>query len=82
MIRNLCPLQPFNQGYNWQNTSQNMIIPDTSISTLNTYQGGITQQATSVVTATNQQCYQLDGACFSVYGFEVSLYQLFRTMHV
>ncbi|KAF8234028.1 glycoside hydrolase family 16 protein [Tricholoma matsutake] len=61
---------PFNQGYNWQNTSQNMIIPDTSISTLNTYQGGITQQATSVVTATNQQCYQLDGACFSVYGFE------------
>jgi len=47
-----------------------LIIPDPSISTLNSYKGGITQQATSVVTNSNQQCYELDSGCFSIYGFE------------
>jgi hypothetical protein len=50
-----------------------MIIPDPSISELNTVIGTVTQQATSVVTNTNVSCYELDGGCYSVYGFEVFL---------
>jgi len=40
------------------------------VSTLNPYIGGAFQQATSVVSKTNQGCYELDSQCFSVYGFE------------
>ena len=50
-----------------------MIISDPSISQLNTYIGSATQQATSVVTNTNESCYEQDGGCYSVYGFEVCL---------
>jgi len=61
---------PFNAAYVWLNTSDNLIIPNLENSTLNTYTGGAYQQATSVVTLTNQQCYELIDNCFSVYGFE------------
>ncbi|CAK5280160.1 unnamed protein product [Mycena citricolor] len=61
---------PFNHGYLWQNTTENLIIPDPVNSTLNSYIGGAFQQATSVVSNTNQACYQLIENCFSVYGFE------------
>jgi len=61
---------PFNDQYQWFNTSNNLIIPDVSVSTLNTYMGGAFQQATSVVSLTDQNCYQLDTGCFSTYGFE------------
>lgn len=47
-----------------------MIIYDTSVSAYNTFVGTATQQATSVVSLTDQTCYENDGACFSVYGFE------------
>ena len=50
-----------------------MIVPDPSISELNTFIGGATQQATSVVTNTNTSCYELDGGCYAVYGFQVFL---------
>jgi hypothetical protein len=66
-------LQPFNRAYLWLNTSDNMIIRDPSTSEMNTFTGGGTQQATSVVTNTNASCYELDGGCYSVYGFEVLL---------
>lgn len=45
-------LQPFNNKYIWANTSDNLIIPDPTISLLNGYIGGDDQQATSVVTQT------------------------------
>jgi beta-glucanase (GH16 family) len=61
---------PFNEAYSWNNNSQTLFIPDPSLSSLNTYKGGITQQATSVVTNTNQRCYELNDRCFSIYGFE------------
>ncbi|KAJ7864983.1 glycoside hydrolase family 16 protein [Mycena olivaceomarginata] len=67
----LISCQPFNAAYVWFNTSDNLIIPDPTASVLNTYTGGAFQQATSVVTQTNQECYELLGACYSVYGFEV-----------
>jgi len=61
---------PFNNEYLWFNTSANLIIANPSISELNTYIGGAFQQAASVVTVTNQECYELEGGCFSTYGFE------------
>lgn len=69
-------LQPFNRAYVWLNTSENMIIRDSNISTMNTFIGSATQQATSVVTSTNASCYELDGGCYSVYGFEVFLFDV------
>ena len=63
-------MQPFNHGYTWLNTSENEIIPDPSISAQNTFTGSVTQQATSVVSSTNPQCYEDDGGCYSIYGFE------------
>ncbi|KAK0501521.1 glycoside hydrolase family 16 protein [Armillaria luteobubalina] len=61
---------PFNKGYVWDNSSDNLIIADSTISTLNSYIGGSTQQATSVVSTTNSSCYQLADGCFTTYGFE------------
>ncbi|KAJ7783618.1 beta-glucan synthesis-associated protein [Mycena maculata] len=61
---------PFNHEYIWFNTSENLIIPNLVNSTLNGYIGGAFQQATSVVSSTDETCYQLLEACFSVYGIE------------
>ncbi|KAI0756878.1 glycoside hydrolase family 16 protein [Daedaleopsis nitida] len=61
---------PFNADYNWFNTSDNLIIPDPSISVLNTYKGAAFQQASSVVTETNQQAYELTGNVYSTYGIQ------------
>lgn len=47
-----------------------MYIADPTISSLNTFIGTTLQQATSVVTQTNQDCYEGGTGCFSVYGFE------------
>ncbi|KAK0478306.1 beta-glucan synthesis-associated [Armillaria novae-zelandiae] len=61
---------PFNAKYEWFNTSDNMIIYDATETYLNTYTGGAFQQATSGVSLTDQNCYQLATGCFAVYGFE------------
>ncbi|KAJ7186059.1 beta-glucan synthesis-associated protein [Mycena filopes] len=61
---------PFNAAYAWDNSSANLYIADPTLSHLNSYAGGVYQQATSVVTTTNQQCYQLVDGCFAVQGFE------------
>lgn len=72
--------QPFNRAYNWLNTSDNEVLANPSISALNGFKGSATQQATSVVTATNQLCYELVEDCFSIYGFEASRVT-FRLLH-
>jgi beta-glucan synthesis-associated protein KRE6 len=64
--------QPFNHGYDWLNTSDNEVIINPVASQQNTFTGSITQQATSVVTATNPGCYEYEAGCASIYGFEVS----------
>ncbi|EKM61134.1 glycoside hydrolase family 16 protein [Phanerochaete carnosa HHB-10118-sp] len=61
---------PFNAGYEWFNTSSNLIIPEPNITQLNTYIGGAYQQATSGVTESNQEAYELTGNQFAVYGFQ------------
>jgi hypothetical protein len=49
-----------------------MVIANPSTSEQNSYIGGITQQATSVVTTTNPECYEIGGTgCYAVYGFQV-----------
>lgn len=63
-------MQPFNYGYLWFNTSENEVIPDPSISKQNSYIGGVLQQATSVVTDTDPNCYEGETGCYSIYGFE------------
>ncbi|KAL5498539.1 hypothetical protein ACEPAH_1893 [Sanghuangporus vaninii] len=61
---------PFNAAYQWFNTSGNFHITDPEITHLNSYMGAAYQQATSGVSETNQQCYELTGGCYSIYGFE------------
>ncbi|PPQ64906.1 hypothetical protein CVT24_008246 [Panaeolus cyanescens] len=61
---------PYNAGYNWLNTSSNMIIHDPEHTVLNAYKGGVYQQTTSGLAVTNQECYELHGRCFAEYGFE------------
>lgn len=61
---------PFNAAYKWPNTTANLIIPNDTITVLNSYMGGVFQQAVSSVTETDQNCYELKKGCFSVYGFE------------
>lgn len=75
-------MKPFNAGYIWKNTSANEVIANTSISALNTYVGSVLQQATSVVTETDQSCYEGDGGCFSIYGFEVGQDYIVRSLLV
>ncbi|KAF5393324.1 hypothetical protein D9757_000583 [Collybiopsis confluens] len=70
---------PFNHAYIWNNNSDNMIVEDPSISTLNSFMGNVLQQATSVVTATNPSCYEYEGGCFQTYGFEVLTLLFVRT---
>ncbi|KAF7291215.1 GH16 domain-containing protein [Mycena indigotica] len=61
---------PFNALYAWFNTSDNMVITDPRLSHQNDYSGGVYQQPCSVVTATNQQCFQLKSQCYAAQGFE------------
>lgn len=61
---------PFNEGYHYFNTSANVIIPNATETQQNQYLGGVFQQATSGLSSTNSQCYELTGQCFSTYGFE------------
>ncbi|THV03459.1 beta-glucan synthesis-associated [Dendrothele bispora CBS 962.96] len=62
---------PYNANYDWFNTSDNLIIYDSQVTQQNPdYKGAAYQQTTSGVSITNQECYQLNGTCFSVYAFE------------
>ncbi|KZV65891.1 glycoside hydrolase family 16 protein [Peniophora sp. CONT] len=61
---------PFNAEYKWLNTSDNLHITDQSVTKLNDYIGGSTQQTSSGLSTTNQDCYELSKGCFSTYGFE------------
>ncbi|KAK7058129.1 GH16 domain-containing protein [Favolaschia claudopus] len=61
---------PFNAGYVWDNSSANQIVVDWDLSHHNTYKGGIYQQPTSVVSTTNQDCYQQIQGCYAVQAFE------------
>jgi len=61
---------PFNNEYTWFNTTDNLIITDPTVSELNGYKGGAYQQATSVVSQTNQEAYEGTGNVYATYGFQ------------
>ncbi|KAF5363185.1 hypothetical protein D9758_008336 [Tetrapyrgos nigripes] len=61
---------PFNAEYEWLNTTDNYVIYDHDVVELNSYKGGVYQQAASAVAITNQDCYELQTGCSSIYGFE------------
>ncbi|EIM92127.1 beta-glucan synthesis-associated [Stereum hirsutum FP-91666 SS1] len=61
---------PFNAAYTWPNTTDNLSIYNSTITELNSYKGGVYQQAVSGVTQTEQGCYELETGCFAVYGIE------------
>ncbi|KAJ7207426.1 beta-glucan synthesis-associated protein KRE6 [Mycena pura] len=61
---------PFDAGYKANNSTDNMIIPDPTITAQNAFVGNQLQETTSALTTTNQGCYQLAEQCFSTYGFE------------
>jgi beta-glucan synthesis-associated protein KRE6 len=51
-----------------------MVLADPSRSALNGFVGNVVQQAASVVTNTDQQCYEFIENCFGVFGFEVDIH--------
>jgi len=62
---------PFNAGYNWTEIlGTTYTVPNQTNTIINAYKGGAYQQATSALTNTNPDCYQLGTGCFAVYGFE------------
>ncbi|KAH9944284.1 beta-glucan synthesis-associated protein [Epithele typhae] len=61
---------PFNYQYTWDNTSETLYIPDETITVLNSYKGGVYQQATSCVTTVDQKAYEFNGYQYSTYGFQ------------
>lgn len=61
-------LQPFNYNYTYQ--TNNTQIYNTATTELNSYKGGVFQQAVSALAQTDQKAYELSGGGFSVYGFE------------
>ncbi|KAF7315656.1 hypothetical protein MIND_00081100 [Mycena indigotica] len=61
---------PFDAAYQWLNTSDFFSMTDPTISHINSFKGSITQEATSIVTNTAPLCYEDNGNCFSIYGFE------------
>ncbi|CAL1695574.1 unnamed protein product [Somion occarium] len=65
-----CQWAPFNAEYIWFNSSDTYEILDPTVSELNTYLGGAFQQATSVVSETDQTAYEGTGGNFSLYGFQ------------
>ncbi|KAG8916643.1 hypothetical protein FRC00_014577, partial [Tulasnella sp. 408] len=60
---------PYNHEYKWDNSSETAIFYSPKFE-LNTYRGGEYQMTTSGVGTVDQQCFELTGRCFSVYGFE------------
>nr|GAT56376.1 predicted protein [Mycena chlorophos] len=61
---------PFDAAYEWDNTSDVFSLGDPSISARNTFFGSILQEAASILTNTNPNCYEGNGTCFAAYGFE------------
>jgi len=61
---------PFNEEYKWFNSSANFIVPNDTSTYFNTYMGGAYQQATSCLTHTDPEAYELSGNVFQIYGMQ------------
>ncbi|KAF8634470.1 hypothetical protein AX15_000911 [Amanita polypyramis BW_CC] len=71
MVSQSAQWAPFNANYTWiENLGTTYTIINSTATVLNPYRGGAYQQATSGLTITDQNCYELATQCFSIYGFE------------
>ncbi|GAA6003892.1 hypothetical protein JCM10207_006455 [Rhodosporidiobolus poonsookiae] len=61
---------PYDDSYNWAETSPHVKIYNSSKTEINGYKGGIYQQATSGLSVTDPRAYERSGAQYSTYGFE------------
>ncbi|GAA6016344.1 hypothetical protein JCM11491_006825 [Sporobolomyces phaffii] len=61
---------PFDYGYEIKNVTPYVEVHTPGVTALNTYLGGVYQQACSAVTETPTNAYQHDGGGFSTYGWE------------
>ncbi|KAG9019307.1 hypothetical protein FRB90_004020 [Tulasnella sp. 427] len=62
---------PFDMYYLWNNGTDAVTVYDTSLTSQNSFSGNTYQEAASLLTTTDQNCYQNGGTgCYSVYGFE------------
>ncbi|KAI5481391.1 glycoside hydrolase family 16 protein [Pseudohyphozyma bogoriensis] len=62
---------PFDANYDYGNSSADVTIYAASKTELNSYKGGLYQQACSGVTTVPSDAYELTGGEFSTYGFEI-----------
>jgi len=60
---------PFNHGYTF-NTHNNYEFGNPDLTQLNSYAGGVYQQATSAVTKADPDCFDQNTGCFATHGFE------------
>lgn len=65
-----CQFAPYNAYYSWDNVTYGEYhMPGQQ--EINGFKGNVYQQSTSVVSETNQQCYEKSAdPCFAVYGFQ------------
>ncbi|ORY70810.1 glycoside hydrolase family 16 protein [Leucosporidium creatinivorum] len=63
---------PYDDGYQYKNTTGYVEIYDDAQTYLNEYLGGVYQQAVSGVTYTNPEAYSDTGDQFSLYGWEAN----------
>ncbi|KAG8885362.1 hypothetical protein FRB97_001437 [Tulasnella sp. 331] len=61
---------PFDMFYQYNNASDVVINYNPALTVQNVFAGSTYQEATSLVTTTNQECYELGTKCYSTYGFE------------
>jgi beta-glucan synthesis-associated protein KRE6 len=61
-------LQPFNFNYTY--FTNDTVIYNSSITQLNSYKGGVYQQAVSALTVTDPTAYEGSEGGYSIYGFE------------
>ncbi|GAA5969770.1 hypothetical protein JCM21900_004194 [Sporobolomyces salmonicolor] len=61
-------IAPFDDGYNWKNTTPYITVWDDSITTQNQWHGAVNQESMSLETLTDATSYE--GAGWQTYGFE------------
>ena len=69
-LREISRMAPYDAHYYWGNTSSDVMIYDSAMTTINKYHGGPYQEALSAVTTNKQSAYQLNGGEFAIYGVE------------
>jgi hypothetical protein len=66
-----CQFAPYNAHYSWDNATFSQLHQPEGTQELNEFKGNVYRQAASVVSRTNQLCYEGSVApCYAVYGFQ------------